>query len=198
MKKILYLVNTLNEGTIRGNALGFKLDILLKLEDTRPSNSKMTLMHYLCKVLASKTPPLLEFHKDLISLEAASKIQLKSLAEEMQSIVKELETVKEELDALENDDPLSELTTLKEFVGTAETEMTSLTNLYSIAGKNADALVVYLGEDPAKCPFEQGNSLIMHEVTATLLSFVRMFQKAHEENCEQAEMENANGKNLTK
>ncbi|KAG2268883.1 hypothetical protein Bca52824_063438 [Brassica carinata] len=83
MKKILYLGNTLNQGTARGAAVGFKLDSLLKLSDTRAANSKMTLMHYLCKVLASKGSDLLDFHKDLGSLESASKIQLKSLAEEM-------------------------------------------------------------------------------------------------------------------
>ncbi|CDY31489.1 BnaC05g15980D [Brassica napus] len=66
-----------------GAAVGFKLDSLLKLSDTRAANSKMTLMHYLCKVLASKGSDLLDFHKDLGSLESASKIQLKSLAEEM-------------------------------------------------------------------------------------------------------------------
>ena len=33
-----------------GAAVGFKLDSLLKLSDTRAANSKMTLMHYLCKV----------------------------------------------------------------------------------------------------------------------------------------------------
>jgi hypothetical protein len=33
-----------------GSAIGFKLDSLLKLTDTRASNNKMTLMHYLCKV----------------------------------------------------------------------------------------------------------------------------------------------------
>lgn len=50
--------------------------------------------------------------------------------------------------------------------------------------------------------------LIMYAVTATLLNFVRMFRKAHEENCKQAElekkkaqkeaaeMENAQGKSL--
>ena len=30
--------------------MGFKLDSLLKLSDTRARNNKMTLMHYLCKV----------------------------------------------------------------------------------------------------------------------------------------------------
>ncbi|GAU33056.1 hypothetical protein TSUD_152110 [Trifolium subterraneum] len=78
MKKILYLGNTLNQGTARGSAVGFKLDSLLKLTDTRASNSRMTLMHYLCKVLAEKSPPLLDFHQDLVSVETASKASILS------------------------------------------------------------------------------------------------------------------------
>lgn len=203
LKKILYLGNTLNQGTARGSAIGFKLDSLLKLTDTRATNNKMTLMHYLCKVLASKSPSLLDFHVDLVSLETASKIQLKSLAEEMQAIIKGLEKVKKELEASETDGPVSEVfhKTLKEFVGVAEAEVGSVKDLYSVAGRNADALALYFGEDPARCPFEQ--------VTATLLNFVRLFRKAHEENLKQAElerkkvqkeaeMENAKGVNLTK
>ncbi|XP_039026586.1 formin-like protein 20 isoform X2 [Hibiscus syriacus] len=133
MKKILYLGNTLNQGTARGSAIGFKLDSLLKLTDTRASTSKMTLMHYLCKVLAAKAPTLLDFHLEFVSLEAATKIQLKSLAEEMQAIIKGLEKVKQELVASENDGPVSEVfrKTLKEFISVAETEVVSLTNLYS-------------------------------------------------------------------
>ncbi|KAK2981369.1 hypothetical protein RJ640_003329 [Escallonia rubra] len=222
MKKILYLGNTLNQGTARGkdnhnqksntiftdqalrsptglavycelkyscssnsagSAIGFKLDSLLKLTDTRASNSKMTLMHYLCRVLASKSPALLDFHEDLVSLEAASKIQLKSLAEEMQAIIKGLEKVKQELAASENDGPVSDVfrKTLKDFIGVAETQVASVTTLYSVVGRNADALALYFGEDPARFPFEQ--------VTATLLNFVRLFRKAHEENFKQAEME---------
>jgi formin 2 len=183
MKKILYLGNALNQGTARGSAVGFKLDSLLKLTDTRATNNKMTLMHYLCKVLAARSPSLLDFHVDLVSLEAASKIQLKALAEEMQAIIKGLEKVKQELAASENDGPVSVVfhKTLKEFIGVAESEVDSVTTLYSVVGRNADALALYFGEDPARCPFEQ--------VTTTLLNFVRMFRKAHEENCKQIELE---------
>ncbi|PIA62884.1 hypothetical protein AQUCO_00200716v1 [Aquilegia coerulea] len=133
MKRILFLGNTLNQGTARGSAIGFRLDSLLKLSDTRASNNKMTLMHFLCKVLASKSPALLTFHEDLVSLEAATKIQLKSLAEEMQAITKGLQKVKQELAASENDGPVSEVfrKTLKEFIGFAEREVTSLTSLYA-------------------------------------------------------------------
>ncbi|XP_038989999.1 formin-like protein 5 isoform X3 [Phoenix dactylifera] len=183
MKKILFLGNTLNQGTARGSAIGFRLDSLLKLIDTRATNNRMTLMHYLCKVLAARSPHLLDFHRDLTSLEAASKIQLKSLAEEMQAIVKGLEKVELELNASENDGPVSEFfrKTLKEFTSVAGAEVRSLTTLYTAVGRNADALVLYFGEDPARCPFEQ--------VISTLTNFVSMFRRAHQENCKQAEVE---------
>ncbi|EYU34415.1 hypothetical protein MIMGU_mgv1a007441mg [Erythranthe guttata] len=184
MQRILYLGNKLNEGTARGSAVGFKLDSLSKLADTRASIGRMTLMHYLCKLLdKNDRSDLLDFHKDFINLEASTKIQLKTLAEEMQSIIKGLEKVKQELAASENDGPVSAIfhKTLKEFVGAAESEVASVTNLYAVAGRNADTLALYFGEDPTKCPLEQ--------VTATLLNFVRLFQRAHEENCKQAELE---------
>ncbi|KAL5547490.1 hypothetical protein UlMin_002721 [Ulmus minor] len=177
MQTILSLGNALNQGTARGSAVGFRLDSLLKLTETRARNNKMTLMHYLCKVISDKLPELLDFSKDLGSLEPASKIQLKFLAEEMQSISKGLEKVVQELSAAHNDGPISEnfCKTLMEFLHSAEAEVRSLASLYSSVGKNVDALIFYFGEDPARCPFEQ--------VVSTLLNFTRMFNKAREENC---------------
>ncbi|CAL5358852.1 unnamed protein product [Camellia sinensis] len=183
MQTILSLGNALNHGTARGSAVGFRLDSLLKLTDTRARNNKMTLMHYLCKVLAEKLPELLDFPKDLVSLEASTKIQLKYLAEEMQAISKGLEKVVQELTASENDGTVSEnfCKLLKDFLDFAEGEVRSLASLYSGVGRNADALALYFGEDPARTPFEQ--------VVSTLLNFVKMFVRAHDENCKQLELE---------
>eukprot|EP00258_Populus_trichocarpa_P043751 XP_024459770.1 LOW QUALITY PROTEIN: formin-like protein 18 [Populus trichocarpa] len=192
MQTILSLGNALNQGTARGSAIGFRLDSLLKLTDTRARNNKMTLMHYLCKVLADKLPELLDFSKDLASLEPATKIQLKFLAEEMQAISKGLEKVVQELSASESDGPISDnfCKVLKEFLRFAEAEVRSLASLYSGVGRNVDALILYFGEDPARCPFEQ--------VLSTLFNFVRLFHKANEENCKQLEIkkstENDNSK----
>ncbi|KAI8569269.1 hypothetical protein RHMOL_Rhmol02G0265800 [Rhododendron molle] len=183
MQTILSLGNALNHGTARGSAVGFRLDSLLKLTDTRAKNNKMTLMHYLCKVLAEKLPELLDFATDLKSLEASTKIQLKYLAEEMQAVSKGIEKVLQELTASENDGPVSEnfCKILKEFLGFAEAEVRSLASLYSGVGRNADALALYFGEDPARTPFEQ--------VVSTLLNFVRTFVRAHDENLKQIELE---------
>ncbi|XP_021837284.2 formin-like protein 18 isoform X2 [Spinacia oleracea] len=168
MQTILSLGNALNQGTARGSAVGFRLDSLLKLTETRARNNKMTLMHYLCKVISEKLPEVLDFSKDFASIEPATKIQLNFLAEEMQAVNKGLEKVVQELSMSENDGPISDAfrKNLKEFLCFAEAE-----------GRNIDALIVYFGEDPARCPFEQ--------VVMTLLNFTRMFNQAQEENCKQ-------------
>ncbi|XP_057478157.1 formin-like protein 14 isoform X2 [Actinidia eriantha] len=183
MQTILTLGNALNQGTTRGSAVGFKLDSLLKLSDTRARNNKMTLMHYLCKLLAEKLPELLDFDKDLNHLEAASKIQLKSLAEEMQAVSKGLEKVEQELTASENDGVISAgfQKALKNFLDTAEAEVRSLISLYTEVGRSADSLSQYFGEDPARCPFEQ--------VTQILAIFCKMFNKARDENEQLADAE---------
>ncbi|KVH93697.1 Actin-binding FH2 [Cynara cardunculus var. scolymus] len=281
MQTILSLGNALNQGTARGSAVGFRLDSLLKLTETRAKNNRMTLMHYLCKikklydenfssasdmrfttnanpnkdcvrhqegadygitwlnenmhiecaaermimlrqeheslmkVLADKLPEVLDFSKDLDSLEPASKMQLKFLAEEMQAISKGLEKVVQELSLSENDGPVSEnfRKALKDFLRSAEGEARSLASLYTIVGKNVDALILYFGEDPARCPYEQDPKLLecMQEekregqtssqdltsapydrfisVVSTLLKFVRMFNQANEENAKLLEAE---------
>ncbi|KAF8730124.1 hypothetical protein HU200_017095 [Digitaria exilis] len=183
MQTILSLGNALNQGTARGAAVGFRLDSLLKLSDIRARNNRMTLMHYLCKVLSDKLPEVLDFNRDLAHLEPASKIQLKELAEEMQAITKGLEKVEQELATSEKDPPETEIfyRKLKEFLADAQSEGRSLALLYSTAGKSADSLAHYFGEDPVRCPFEQ--------VVSTLLSFVKMFERANAENVKQMEME---------
>lgn len=75
MQTILAVGNALNQGTARGAAVGFKIDSLLKLTDTKTRNNKMTLMHYLAKVVAEKLPDLTKIHDDLPSLEPATKVQ---------------------------------------------------------------------------------------------------------------------------
>nr|ACT55265.1 formin 2B [Physcomitrium patens] len=183
MQTILSLGNALNSGTARGSAIGFKLDSLLKLTDTRARNNRMTLMHYLCKVVADKLPELLDFDKDLQDLEAATKIQLKSLAEEMQAVSKGLEKVEQEIAMSENDGPASAgfRQVSKEFLKTAESEVRALASLYLEVGRNADSLAQYFGEDPARCPFEQ--------VISILFNFMKMFKRSYEENTKATEME---------
>nr|KAJ0192897.1 hypothetical protein LSAT_V11C800414600 [Lactuca sativa] len=184
MQTILSLGNALNQGTKRGAAVGFRLDSLLKLNETRAKSNKMTLMHYLCKVLVDKLPELLDFSKELGSLEPASKIRIKIMAEEMHTISKGLEKVVQEKKLCKKDGVSKKFRkSLKKFLASAEPEVKSLeTPLFSKLGKSVDALIIYFGEDPKECRYEK--------VVDTLLKFVRMFNQAHAENCKQIEAKN--------
>ncbi|KAI3864767.1 hypothetical protein MKX03_034979, partial [Papaver bracteatum] len=146
MIQVLYLGNELNEGTRWGNffpfsmyagsSVGYELESLLKLSDTYAdtTTSKMSLMHYLCKVIAAKYPKLLNFDSAHPSLEAASKIELKSLAEDLRDITNDLNEAKNELVASAKDGPVSEvfLKALAEFIGYAESEVALLSSYSSI------------------------------------------------------------------
>ncbi|XLR14793.1 hypothetical protein HN51_035706 [Arachis hypogaea] len=140
-------------------------------------------MHYLCKVLENKLPEVLDFTNDLPNLEPATKIQMNFLAEEMQAVSKGLEKVEHELLTSEKDGSISEIfcKNLKEFLRSADVEVRALASLYSIVGRNVDALIIYFGEDPSRCTFEQ--------VVTTLHNFTGMFCKAQEEHFKELELE---------
>ncbi|PWA66736.1 hypothetical protein CTI12_AA317350 [Artemisia annua] len=74
-----------------GGTVGFRSETILILTDTCARNSRMTLMHYLCKVLADKLPEVVDYKTQTIS--GCTKMQLKLLAEKMQVITKGLSTV---------------------------------------------------------------------------------------------------------
>nr|KYP38210.1 Formin-like protein 13 [Cajanus cajan] len=149
-------------------------------------------MHYLCKILADKLPEVLDFSKDLANLPLAAKIQLTLLAEEKQAISKGLEKLEHEQSTSENDGLVSETfcKKLKEYLYSAKAEVSSLSSLYSIMGRNVEALIIYFGEDPCRCPFEQ--------VVTTMLNFTGMFNKAHKENYQQLELEKKKTEEIVK
>ncbi|XP_057448727.1 formin-like protein 3 isoform X4 [Lotus japonicus] len=170
----------LNQGTSQGSAIDFKLEILLKFSDNRARNDKRTLMHDLCQLLAEKKPELLDFYKDFVKLEKASKIQLKAVADGMQVLCEDLEKVDQELHASETEF----YKVLKTFLDDAEAKMGSLVSSYTNARRFADSLSRYFGANPATCPFEK--------VTQILVTFVKMFKKTREENKKQGDAEKEN------
>ncbi|KAI3454379.1 hypothetical protein Pfo_011042 [Paulownia fortunei] len=170
MQKILTLGNPYNRGSRAWVPERLTLDSLLELSDTHASNNKMALMHHICKILAQRMPELLDFSKDLAHLEPASKIQLVSLAKEMQAVMKGLEKVHYELTAAENDGAVSSgfRKVLKSFLDSAEAEVRALTTLYTEAGRTADALALYFLHDPERYPFERVMQILV--VFAEMLS----------------------------
>lgn len=76
---VLSLGNALNDGTARGGATGFRLSILLKLNQVKASDNSITLLNYVAKVLRDKDPSILDFDKSLPSIESASRVTVQVL-----------------------------------------------------------------------------------------------------------------------
>ncbi|KAG7386450.1 hypothetical protein PHYPSEUDO_000279 [Phytophthora pseudosyringae] len=71
---VLSLGNALNDGTARGGAKGFKLSILLKLNQVKAADNSINLLNYVAKVLRAKDPAIIEFDESLPSIESASRV----------------------------------------------------------------------------------------------------------------------------
>lgn len=72
---MLTLGNFLNGGTARGAAFGFKLNALLKLSDTKTTDNKSSLLHYLIKIMTTKYAKLdlVSFTDEITTVEEAKR-----------------------------------------------------------------------------------------------------------------------------
>ncbi|RLU16977.1 hypothetical protein DMN91_011046 [Ooceraea biroi] len=77
LQEVLYMVlvagNFLNSGGYAGNAAGVKLSSLQKLTEIRANKPGMNLIHYVALQAERKRKDLLNFAKDMTTLEAATK-----------------------------------------------------------------------------------------------------------------------------
>ncbi|KAI3690384.1 hypothetical protein L2E82_48408 [Cichorium intybus] len=176
MQIILMMGNKLNVGTTEGSASGFKLDSVEKLGDTCATDTNITLLHFLCKVVAEQTPELLDFYKDLVHLHDAYWIHIKSLYEGKSAMIEGFEKVQEEFDILANDGGLHNpfKMALGSFLDSAGAELRRLNAFFDEVDRYAESLVLYFGEDPSHYSWKQ--------VIISLVRFIEMFKKAHNQN----------------
>ncbi|KAG8552979.1 hypothetical protein GDO81_003200, partial [Engystomops pustulosus] len=76
-KKMLELVllvgNYMNSGSRNAKSLGFNISFLCKIRDTKSSDQKSTLLHFLAEVCEERFADILKFPEELEHVESASK-----------------------------------------------------------------------------------------------------------------------------
>jgi hypothetical protein len=95
---ILWIGNYINGGTYGGAAYGFTLDSLGKLRDTKANKPQMTALHYIVSVCEKQEPELLEVHKELPHLEAASRLSLDYLVQQVAELKKEIASLEKSVE----------------------------------------------------------------------------------------------------
>ncbi|EQC36497.1 hypothetical protein SDRG_05949 [Saprolegnia diclina VS20] len=94
---VLAVGNYMNNGTARGGAYGFKLEILPKLSQVKATSSTRTLLHVVAEVVKAKAPDALAFLSSATCLEAAATVSLPQLLLDATALERSVDLVRQEV-----------------------------------------------------------------------------------------------------
>lgn len=119
LEVILAFGNYLNSSK-RGPAYGFKLQSLDTLLDTKSTDKKMSLLHYIVATIRQNFPDLLNFDSELFSTDKASQVSLENVIVDVNELEKGMEVVRKEVE-LRGKSPQNHV--LKDFLVNSEDKL---------------------------------------------------------------------------
>ncbi|KAM5135583.1 formin-like protein 1 [Mantella aurantiaca] len=140
LELILAFGNYMNSSK-RGAAYGFRLQSLDVLLETKSTDKKQTLLHYLVRVISEKYAHLVGFHSELHFLEKAGTVSLDTLLSDVRSLQTGMEKAQKEF--TKQDD----CRTLKDFVKSNMDTMSQLSADAKTAQEAYETVVGYFGEN---------------------------------------------------
>ncbi|XP_032260388.1 protein diaphanous homolog 1 isoform X1 [Phoca vitulina] len=179
----LLVGNYMNAGSRNAGAFGFNISFLCKLRDTKSTDQKMTLLHFLAELCENDYPDVLKFPDELAHVEKASRVSAESLQKNLDQMKKQISDVERDVQNFpaatdERDKFVEKMTS---FVRDAQEQYNRLRMMHC----NMETLYKELGEyflfDPKKVSVE--------EFFMDLHNFKNMFVQAVKENQKRRETE---------
>nr|XP_008012934.2 LOW QUALITY PROTEIN: protein diaphanous homolog 1 [Chlorocebus sabaeus] len=179
----LLVGNYMNAGSRNAGAFGFNISFLCKLRDTKSTDQKMTLLHFLAELCENDYPDVLKFPDELAHVEKASRVSAENLQKNLDQMKKQISDVERDVQnfpaATDEKDKFVEKMT--SFVKDAQEQYNKLRMMHS----NMETLYKELGDyflfDPKK--------LSVEEFFMDLHNFRNMFLQAVKENQKRRETE---------
>ncbi|XP_024147076.1 inverted formin-2 [Oryzias melastigma] len=176
-KLILSVGNFLNYGTHTGNAEGFKISTLLKLTETKASQSRITLLHHILEEVEKDHPDLLHLPEDLELCEKAAGANAEAIEAEANNLMTRLKNAQNEVSSSSEDIKEQYLSIIQDSLG-AWQQLQQV--VCSIEGRKHD-LADYLCEDSSKFSLD--------ELFSTIRTFRSQFIQAIKDNENRREQE---------
>uniref|UniRef100_A0A452U8P8 Diaphanous related formin 1 n=1 Tax=Ursus maritimus TaxID=29073 RepID=A0A452U8P8_URSMA len=188
----LLVGNYMNAGSRNAGAFGFNISFLCKLRDTKSTDQKMTLLHFLAELCENDYPDVLKFPDELAHVEKASRVSAENLQKNLDQMKKQIADVERDVQnfpaATDERDKFVEKMTISFltsilgiFVKDAQEQYDKLRMMHC----NMETLYKELGEyflfDPKKVSVE--------EFFMDLHNFKNMFLQAVKENQKRRETE---------
>uniref|UniRef100_A0A8C6SSP1 Formin like 1 n=1 Tax=Neogobius melanostomus TaxID=47308 RepID=A0A8C6SSP1_9GOBI len=149
LKKILEIIlafgNYMNSSK-RGAAHGFRLQSLDLLLETKSTDRRQTLLHFIVGIIQEKYPELQSFHTELHFLDKAAMVSLDSILQDVRALERGMEVTKREF-SVEQGSPV-----LQSFVHSNTTLLDSVIADGKKAQDVYDSVVEYFGENHKSTP----------------------------------------------
>ncbi|KAK9892894.1 hypothetical protein WA026_022576 [Henosepilachna vigintioctopunctata] len=183
---VLAFGNYLNSSK-RGPAYGFKLQSLDSLLDTKSTDKRMCLLHYIVATIRHKFPELMNFESELHYIEKAAFVSLENIATDLQELEKGMESVRKEADLRGKG---AQSLVIKDFLQNSEDKLRKLKSEAKTAQEAFRECVEFFAESPRTT---DANTFF-----PLLVRFVKAFKVADQENEQRRRLElaaqNANNK----
>ncbi|XP_047532891.1 formin-like protein isoform X3 [Vanessa atalanta] len=173
---ILAFGNYLNSSK-RGPAYGFKLQSLDTLMDTKSTDKRVSLLHYIVATIRQNFPELLNFDTELMYIDKAAQVSLENVVADVCELERGMEAARREGEAR------GAAHVLRDFVANAVDKLRRLRAETKHAQDSFAACVEYFGEAPRSCDANAFFSL--------LVRFTRAFKQADMENEQRRRLEQA-------
>ncbi|KAJ1920783.1 hypothetical protein IWQ60_006918 [Tieghemiomyces parasiticus] len=215
LETILVMGNFMNGAGFRGGAFGFKINSLNKLVDTKATDNKTTLLHFLAETLEATLPASIQFLQEFKGVEDACRVssnelrkdfnemktKLSELGTELEVCRRRLNRAQEEAKTAAPEDGAATdteagtavsgsedrfLLVMTSFHDIARDRFTGIEQMYAdMQGRYKEVAQLY-GEDAGRMPPE--------EFFGIFRTFSSSFEKALKDNTAEAERRQANEK----
>uniref|UniRef100_A0A3Q4HF51 Formin-like 2a n=1 Tax=Neolamprologus brichardi TaxID=32507 RepID=A0A3Q4HF51_NEOBR len=149
LKKILEIILALGNymnSSKRGAVYGFKLQSLDLLLDTKSTDRKQTLLHYIANVVKEKYTQVSLFYNEMHYVEKAAAVSLENVLLDVKELQRGMELTKREYSMHGHN------TMLKEFIAHNESKLKKLQDDAKIAQDAFDEVVKFFGENAKTTP----------------------------------------------
>ncbi|XP_066880371.1 protein diaphanous homolog 2 isoform X3 [Kogia breviceps] len=183
LELVLLVGNYMNSGSRNAQSLGFKINFLCKIRDTKSADQKTTLLHFIAEICEEKYRDILKFPEELEHVESASKVSaqiLKSNLAAMEQQIVHLERDIKQFPKTENqrDKFVEKLTS---FTKGAREQYEKLVTMHNNMIKLYENLGEYFIFD--------SKTVSIEEFFGDLSNFQTLFLEAVKENNKRKEME---------
>uniref|UniRef100_G1QJL9 Protein diaphanous homolog 2 n=1 Tax=Nomascus leucogenys TaxID=61853 RepID=G1QJL9_NOMLE len=183
LELVLLVGNYMNSGSRNAQSLGFKINFLCKIRDTKSADQKTTLLHFIADICEEKYQDILKFPEELEHVESASKVSAQILKSNLASMEQQIDRLERDIKKFpqaenQHDKFVEKMTS---FTKTAREQYEKLSTMHSNMMKLYENLGEYFIFD--------SKTVSIEEFFGDLNNFRTLFLEAVRENNKRREME---------